>query len=226
MAMTEKIPDCVETVTGGRQADVPPAASIIWLHGLGADGHDFEPVAPELAPGKPVRFIFPHAPVRPVTLNGGLSMRAWYDLSAIGQDSPRDDAGIEESRQMVNRLIAREKGRGIETHRIIVAGFSQGGAIALHAGLHYSEPLAGIVGLSAYLHTADSLAQAASANAGTPLFMAHGTQDPVVELAMGERSRDLLRLQGYSVDWHTFPMPHAVCHEEMAALRHWLMHRV
>lgn len=224
--MAKKLPECVEMVTGERQADTPPTASIIWLHGLGADGHDFEPIAPELALDKAIRFVFPHAPVRPVTLNGGMPMRAWYDLSAIGRDSPRDDAGIEESRQIVNGLIAREKARGIETRRIVVAGFSQGGAIALHGGLHYPEPLAGIAGLSTYLHTADSLDKAPKANTGIPIFMAHGTQDPVVELAMGERSRALLSARGYSIDWYTFPMPHAVCPEEIAALRHWLAQRL
>lgn len=224
--MTEKLPDCVEVVSDGQQMDAAPAASIIWLHGLGADGHDFEPIVPVLALNKAVRFVFPHAPIRPVTLNGGIPMRAWYDLSAIGRESPRDDAGIEESRQIVNRLIRREKARGIETHHIIVAGFSQGGAIALHAGLHYPEPLAGIVGLSTYLHTADSLEKAAEANASVPIFMAHGIQDSVVELAMGERGRDTLNGQGYSVDWHTYPMPHAVCPEEITDLRHWLMQRL
>lgn len=224
--MTEKLPDCVEVVGGGQKTNASPVASIIWLHGLGADGHDFEPIVPALALNKAVRFVFPHAPVQPVTLNGGMPMRAWYDLSAIGRESLRDDAGIEESRQIVNQLIGREKARGIETHHIIVAGFSQGGAIALHAGLHYLEPLAGIVGLSTYLHTADSLDKAAKANAGTPIFLAHGTQDSVVDPTLGERGRDILNAQGYSVDWHTYPMPHAVCPEEITALRHWLMQRL
>jgi phospholipase/carboxylesterase len=224
--MTEKLPDCVEVVAGGQQLDASPVASIIWLHGLGADGHDFESIVPELALNKAIRFVFPHAPVRPVTLNGGMLMRAWYDLSAIGRERPRDDAGIEESRQIVNQLISREKARGIESHHIIVAGFSQGGAIALYAGLHYPEPLGGIVGLSTYLHTADSLDKATEANANTPIFMAHGTRDPVVELAVGERSRDILNAQGYSIDWHTYPMPHTICPEEIAALRHWLMQRL
>ncbi|HET9679330.1 MAG TPA: alpha/beta fold hydrolase [Gammaproteobacteria bacterium] len=223
--MTELL-DRVEIATGS----TTPTASVIWLHGLGADGHDFEPIVPELGLEQPIRFVFPHAPVRPVTLNAGTPMRAWYDLSSIGEDGsrngPRDDAGINESQQQVEQLIAREKERGVASDRIVLAGFSQGGAIALHTGIHHAEPLAGIVGLSTYLHTADSLPVARDANRQTPIFMAHGTQDPMVGINLGERSRDKLREHGYTVEWQTYPMPHAVCPEEIAALAEWLKQRL
>jgi phospholipase/carboxylesterase len=199
-----------------------PKASIIWLHGLGADGHDFEPIVPELGLPKStaVRFIFPHAPVRPVTINGGARMRAWYDVTPDGQ---QDAGGIRVSQAHVEALIAREHTRGIAAGAIVLAGFSQGGAMALQTGLRHAERLAGILALSAYLPLPDTLAQEASAaNRDLPIFMAHGTQDPVIPLSWAKRSRDLLVGLGYSAEWHEYPMPHSVCAGEIADIGHWL----
>jgi phospholipase/carboxylesterase len=198
-------------------------ASIIWLHGLGADGHDFEPIVPEL--GLPrstaVRFIFPHAPVRPVTINGGARMRAWYDVTPDGQ---QDAGGIRASQAHVEALIARERTRGISAGAIVLAGFSQGGAMALQTGLRHPERLAGILALSAYLPMADALAQEAGAtNRDVPIFMSHGTQDPVIPLSWAKRSRDSLARLGYAVEWHEYPMPHSVCAEEIADIGRWLI---
>jgi phospholipase/carboxylesterase len=201
-----------------------PKASIIWLHGLGADGHDFEPVVPEL--GLPtstaVRFIFPHAPVRPVTINGGARMRAWYDVTPDGQ---QDAGGIRASQAHVEALIARERTRGISAGAIVLAGFSQGGAMTLQTSLRHPERLAGILALSAYLPLPDTLAQEASAaNRDLPIFMAHGTQDPVIPLSWAKRSRDFLVGLGYAVQWHEYLMPHSVCAEEIADIARWLRH--
>jgi phospholipase/carboxylesterase len=199
-----------------------PKASIIWLHGLGADGHDFEPIVPELGLPKStaVRFIFPHAPVRPVTINGGARMRAWYDVTPDGQ---QDAGGIRVSQAHVEALIAREHTRRITAGAIVLAGFSQGGAMALQTGLRHAERLAGILALSAYLPLPDTLAQEASAaNRDLPIFMAHGTQDPVIPLSWAKRSRDLLVGLGYAAEWHEYPMPHSVCAEEIADIGHWL----
>jgi phospholipase/carboxylesterase len=201
-----------------------PKASIIWLHGLGADGHDFEPVVPEL--GLPtstaVRFIFPHAPVRPVTINGGARMRAWYDVTPDGQ---QDTGGIRASQAHVEALIARERTRGISAGAIVLAGFSQGGAMTLQTSLRHPERLAGILALSAYLPLPDTLAQEASAaNRDLPIFMAHGTQDPVIPLSWAKRSRDFLVGLGYAVQWHEYLMPHSVCGEEIADIARWLRH--
>lgn len=202
-----------------------PERAIIWLHGLGADGHDFEPIVPELELPFAARFVFPHAPVRPVTLNNGLRMRAWYDLVALGP-GPEDAEGICESAAEVERLIDREVGRGLPTEAIVLAGFSQGGAIALHAGLREPRPLAGILALSSYLPLAGSLAaERSEANAGVPIWMAHGTADPVVDIAFAERSRDALEAAGYRVDWHVYPMAHGVCPAEIADLASWLAQR-
>lgn len=198
-------------------------ASVIWLHGLGADGHDFEPIVPELRLPVPVRFVFPHAPVRPVTLNGGWPMRAWYDIIAIDQESRRDIQGMEGSRRALEALIRCENRRGVPSERIVLAGFSQGGAVALHTALRYPEKLAGLLALSTYLHTADTLeAEASEANQDIPIFMAHGVHDPVVPIHLGEESRDTLREHGYNVEWKTYPMPHAVNPEEIADIRRWL----
>ena len=202
-----------------------PTHSVIWLHGLGADGHDFAPIVPELVdPAWPaLRFVFPHAPVRPVTINNGMSMRAWYDIIGFDARAPQDEAGIRASIGEVQALIAREHERGVPSERIILVGFSQGGAIALSAGLRHAEMLAGIVALSTYLPISATLAaERSAANAGTPIFWGHGTADPVVALQRGAASRDLLQALGYAVDWHTYPMAHAVCAQEIADLRGWL----
>jgi phospholipase/carboxylesterase len=202
-----------------------PSGTVIWMHGLGADGWDFVPIVRELPlpDDLELRFVFPHAPVRPVTVNNGFKMRAWYDISQNDIARLPDEAGIRESQAAVERLIDREKGRGIDPARIVLAGFSQGGAIALQTGLRHPEKLAGIVALSTYLPLEDSLdREAAAANKATPIFMAHGTQDPIVPLPLAERSHEALRQRGYNVEWHSYPMPHAVCAEEVEALGNFL----
>jgi len=200
-----------------------PATSIIWLHGLGADGHDFETIVPELdLPAIPIRFVFPHAPMQPVTINAGMVMRAWYDVSdaAIRRE---DEAGVRASQSRLEALIAREKERGTSPNRLLLAGFSQGGAIALHTGLRHRERLAGIMALSCYLPVAGTLAaEAHAANRGVPVFMAHGIQDPVVALSRALESRELLGREGYAVEWHEYPMPHSVCAEEIRDISTWL----
>ncbi len=206
-----------------------PRYSIIWLHGLGADGNDFAPIVPALVDPAwpPLRFVFPHAPVRPVTINNGLSMRAWYDIAAFDLNARQDVAGMRASIGEVETLIARERSRGVPSEHIVLAGFSQGGAIALAAGLRHPEKLAGIIALSTYLPLHAALAEERSmANAATPIFWGHGTLDPVVILQRGTDSRDLLQAQGYTVDWHTYLMAHAVCPEEIGDLRHWLGQRL
>ena len=208
-----------------RETAAHPVFSIIWLHGLGADGNDFVPIVPELVDGAwpALRFVFPHAPVRPVTINNGLSMRAWYDIAGFDTLAREDMAGIRASIGEVETLIEREHDRGVPSERIVLAGFSQGGAIALAAGLRHAQKLAGIVALSTYLPLAAKLADERSgANANTPIFWGHGTADPVVVLQRGVDSRDLLQSLGYPVDWHSYPMAHAVCADEIAELRRWL----
>jgi len=200
-------------------------ASVIWLHGLGADGHDFEPIVPQLGipPGLGVRFIFPHAPSIPVTLNGGMSMPAWYDITALGGRARQDDAGIRRSAEQIQALMARENERGVADERIVLAGFSQGGAVALHLGLRHPRPIAGIMALSTYLPLLDTVADERSeANAETPVLMCHGTMDPVIEPSMGEQSREALEALGYPVEWHSYPMAHQVCMPEIMAIGHWL----
>ena len=195
-----------------------PTASVIWLHGLGADGHDFEPVAPELnlENASEVRFVFPHAPHRPVTINGGALMRAWYDVAEADLERSPDESGVRASEQLLRGYIDAEVSKGIPTERIILAGFSQGGAIALHTALRYPRPLAGILALSTYLPLHQQLTQEAdSANRSISIFMAHGSSDPMITLAQAENSRDFLRSLGYSIEWHTYPMPHAVIREEI-----------
>jgi phospholipase/carboxylesterase len=196
-----------------------PAASVIWLHGLGADGGDFAALVPELDLGgcPPIRFIFPHAPSLPVTINGGYVMPAWYDIRGSDLISQQDDAGIRTSELAICALIDQELARGIPATRIVLAGFSQGCAMALHTGLRFPQKLAGIIALSGYLPLADRFAaQRSAANANTPIFMAHGSQDAVVIPARGEVSRDLLTKLGYAVRWHTYPMPHSVHPREIA----------
>ena len=203
--------------------------SVIWLHGLGADGHDFEPIVPELRLGGQarLRFVFPHAPVRPVTINGGMAMRAWYDIYSLERSGPVDEAGIRQSGAMLEGLIQRERDRGIASERIVVAGFSQGGAIAAHAALRYPDPLAGLMALSTYVPLHSTLEKEVFGNAAAqpkqlPIFMAHGSLDPMLPMALGESSREILVGQGYSVEWHDYPMGHAVCAEEIEDIRHWL----
>jgi phospholipase/carboxylesterase len=207
-----------------------PDGSIIWLHGLGADGHDFEPIVPELRlpASLALRFVFPHAPVRPVTINGGMTMRAWYDIFSLDRGGPVDETGIRDSGEIANTLIRRECDRGIAAERIVLAGFSQGGAIALHAALRYPEKLAGLMALSTYLPLTSSLDaevvnNPAAVNRDIPIFMAHGTFDPVLPMQMGSDSRDLLNDRGFDIEWRDYPMAHAVCAEEIAHIRDWLL---
>lgn len=200
-------------------------ASVIWLHGLGADGHDFEPVVEQLQEGarRATRFIFPHAPVQPVTINGGMEMRAWYDIKDMQIDRRADAAGVMRSAATVAGLVDAERAKGIDSRRIVLAGFSQGGAIALHAGLRYGERLAGIMALSTYVAVRDDFEDEASeANRNVPIMLAHGSQDPVVPLALSEQSRRWLREQGYRVQCHTYPMQHSVSAEELRDISCWL----
>lgn len=216
----------LETVE--RETGPSPQWTVLWLHGLGADGHDFAPIVPELVrrDWPALRFVFPHAPQRAVTINGGMRMRAWYDIRDFDLANRADETGVMESVAQVEALIERENERGVPDARIVLAGFSQGGAIALAAGLRRSEPLAGLVGLSTYLPAANKAAEFLAAGAtGQPLFMAHGTQDPVVPFAAGEHSAALLKMLGFAVDWHAYPMAHQVCAEEIADLGGWLSRR-
>jgi phospholipase/carboxylesterase len=201
-----------------------PRSSVIWLHGLGADGHDFEPIVGELAlPREAIRFVFPHAPMQPVTINGGMVMRAWYDIVSEDLSRREDAGGVRASQRLVEALIEREKARGSVAGRIVLAGFSQGGAIVLQAGLRHAERLAGIMALSTYVPIADSLAgERQAANANVPIFYAHGTHDPIIGMDRAERSRDLLASLGYPVEWHPYAMPHAVCAQEIADIGDWL----
>lgn len=205
---------------------VPATRAVIWLHGLGADGHDFEPVVDEfdLERLPPTRFVFPHAPLRAVTINGGYVMRAWYDILSMDFAERREDpAGVQESAAQVEALIARENARGIADEHIVLAGFSQGGAIALHTALRHPRRLAGVLALSTYVPLADTLAtEAAPANRDVPLFMAHGLGDPVIPHAFSRRSGDLLAGLGYPLDWHDYPMDHALCLEEVRHIEDWL----
>lgn len=218
--MNPTLLDTIERITGPE-----PTHSVIWLHGLGADGHDFEPVVPELIhPGLPaLRFVFPHAPVRPVSLNQGMPMRAWYDLYGLDRDAREDIDGLRAARHAVTELIERENQRGIPAERIVLAGFSQGCATALYTGLRHPERLAGLIGLSGYLPLRNTLAaERHPANAGTPVFMAHGTMDMVVPLIYAETSRDAMAAQGQPVEWHTYPMPHGLHPQELDDIRAFL----
>jgi len=204
-----------------------PQASVIWLHGLGADGNDFAAIVPELdLPPVAIRFIFPHAPMQPVTINGGMVMRAWYDItnSTLRRE---DEQGVRASQTAIENLIAREKTRGSPASRIILAGFSQGGAIALHTGLRHPERLAGIMALSTYVPMADLLpAESTMINRDIPIFMAHGSADPVIPIERAQRSKAVLEQLGYGVEWHDYPMPHSVCAEEITDISTWLQQRL
>lgn len=223
MSKTDKLLDAIEVETGKN-----PRASVIWMHGLGADGNDFVPVVDELAlDGAPaIRFVFPHAPMRPVTINNGYVMRAWYDVSLgdlEGNSRRADERGVRESQAHIAALIEREGQRGIAPEHIVLAGFSQGGAIALQTGLRYPLGLAGVMALSTYLPLAESLTREASpANKATPIFMAHGIYDPVVPMVMGAGSMTLLTGLGYTVEWRQYPMPHSVCPQEIEDIGTWL----
>jgi phospholipase/carboxylesterase len=213
-----EILDAIEIETGKN-----PTISVIWMHGLGADGNDFVPIVPELElPDAAIRFVFPHAPVQPVTINGGMRMRAWYDISDSA-NRREDERGVRASQALVEALVAREKQRGTSASRLVLAGFSQGGAIALQTGLRHPERIAGIMALSTYVPIAEKLAAEANpANRGVPIFMGHGSHDPIIPLPRAEHSRDLLQSLGYPVEWHEYPMPHSVCAEELGDISAWL----
>jgi phospholipase/carboxylesterase len=203
-----------------------PDAAVIWLHGLGADGNDFVPVVPEIVRRgeRAWRFVFPHAAVRPITINGGMRMRAWYDIISFDRTATEDETGFRDSDAAVRQLISREMERGIPANRIVLAGFSQGGAVSLYTALRYPEPLAGVMALSTYLPLASRLGvERAAANAGTPIFMAHGLTDAVLPIGMGLESRDRLKSLGFTIEWHQYPMAHAVCTEEIADIRAYLL---
>jgi phospholipase/carboxylesterase len=225
--MTHRMQETADAVV---LAPVTPAsASVIWLHGLGADGHDFVPIVPELklppAPG--IRFVFPHAPVRPVTLNMGMRMRAWYDIRTLTAEGRADEEGMRESVARVSELVAAERALGIDSARIVIAGFSQGGAVALHAALRHPEPLAGVLALSCYLPLQATLAAGLSdANRQTPILMCHGIQDPVLPHALGLMACNWLRAAGYRVDWKEYPMQHQVCLPEIQDIGAWLRDRL
>lgn len=216
--MTEKL-SAIVLETGS-----DPKACIVWLHGLGADGHDFEPLACELRLPGSIRYVFPHAPVRPVTINGGMRMRAWYDIVSPDLRRHVDKAGIRQSQRLVLDLLAEQLASGIDPSRMILGGFSQGGAIALETGVRCDPPLAGIVALSAYVALPDEFPQA-SPNA-PPILMLHGSQDSIVPLSLAEQSQLELARKGYQVTWQVFPMPHSVCAGEIEVLRQWLYARL
>ena len=219
-------PDILQCVEVEPQGGVPVGGAVIWLHGLGADGHDFEPIVPYLGLDEDrggVRFVFPHAPKRPVALNMGLIMRAWYDIRAIDLRRDHDVEGIADSAERIRALIARENGRGIPTDRIVLSGFSQGGAMALQTGLRHSERLAGILALSGFLPLPGTVAAEASpANRDVPIFMAHGSHDPLVPLARAREAYQLLTRLGYRVEWHEYPIPHSVSDAEIRDVAAWL----
>ena len=221
--MTDKLLEAIEIETGPK-----PAASVIWMHGLGADGNDFVPVVHELdLSGAPdIRFVFPHAPMQPVTINNGYVMRAWYDVKwgdLEGGSKEPDEKGVRAAQAAIGQLIDREVSRGIGVEKILLAGFSQGGAVALQTGLRYPRRLAGIMALSTYLPLAESFATEATAeNRKTSIFIAHGTVDAVIPFEISARSRDILVEHGYDVEWHEYPMPHSVCLEEIRDIGVWL----
>jgi phospholipase/carboxylesterase len=206
--------DAIQLETGAK-----PEAAIIWLHGLGADGHDFEPIVPELRLRKPVRFVFPHAPIRPVTINQGMRMRAWYDILQLG-GGPEDEAGLRASQKITEELI---RAQGLPAAKIVLAGFSQGGAIVLQTALRYPERLAGVIALSTYLPLAATLAaERSDANRDVPIFMGHGQYDDLIPLHRARASREQLEKFGYKIEWHDYPMPHSVCAPEIADISAFL----
>jgi phospholipase/carboxylesterase len=211
--------DAIEIETGPQ-----PAAAVVWLHGLGADGSDFVPVVDALdLPDAPIRFVFPHAPMRAVTINQGYVMRAWYDIVSTDLERRADERGVRASQRLVEALLAREKGRGIPARRLLLAGFSQGGAIALQTGLRHPERLAGIMALSCYVPIAGSLEpERTEPNRDVPVFMAHGLYDPIIPVRLARESHDLLARLGYDVEWHEYPMEHSVSPEEVEAVGAWL----
>lgn len=217
---TQPALDAVEIETAAN-----PTHSVIWLHGLGADGNDFAPLVPALQIPKDVavRFVFPHAPVQPVTINGGMVMRSWYDIFEASLVGQQDEDGILASEKAIHTTIDKELARGIPSERILLAGFSQGCAMALHIGLRYPKRLAGLICLSGYLPLADqSPTHWQAANRDTPIFIGHGTQDPVVILDRGQATKDQLVANGYAVQWHTYPMPHSVCPEEVTDIARFI----
>jgi phospholipase/carboxylesterase len=210
-------------------ADGPADAAVIWLHGLGADGYDFVPMIPELQlpAAARVRFLFPHAGVRPVTINGGYAMRAWYDIRDLTPAGREDEAGFAATRTRIGEYIARERATGIASTRIVLAGFSQGGAVALHVGLRHGETLAGILALSCYLPLPARLhAELSAANRTTPVLMCHGTEDAVVQMQFAELSRDAMREETLAVEWHSYPMGHSLCADEIGEIARWLRLRL
>lgn len=216
----------LETVETGTGRD----GTVIWLHGLGADGHDFEPIVPELGlDGRlDLRYVFPHAPIREVTINNGIAMRAWYDIVSLDREGPQDEDGIRESSEQLEALVAREIERGVPAERIVLAGFSQGGAIALHTALRRRERIAGLMALSTWLPLAGQFAAEVTDNPAAqprdlPVFIAHGSFDPMLPIALGKATRDALTAAGYAPEWQEYPMAHAVCPEEIAAIRNWLL---
>ena len=220
-----ELPETVEVASGAS-----PEGSVIWLHGLGADGHDFEPIVPQLdlAGQLGLRFVFPHAPMRPVTINGGMTMRAWYDILTLDRGGPQDENGIRESGEQLKMLVELEHERGIPYEKIVLAGFSQGGAIALHTALRFPQRLAGLMALSTYLPLTGSFDEEVADNSEAqsnelPIFMAHGSFDPMLPMALGQHSNEVLEKAGYEVEWHEYPMAHAVCPEEIADIRIWLL---
>ena len=216
--------DCIELETGPN-----PKHTVLWLHGLGADGRDFEPIVPELVPKSwaPLRFVFPNAPMRAITVNGGMRMRGWYDIGGVDIASKQDAVGVRASIAGINALIAREGERGTPPGRIILAGFSQGGAITLAAGLRQTTPLLGLVALSTYLPLNTTFPDEAATESRTvPIFMAHGRFDPVVPESLGLMSRDWIRALGNPVEWKSYPMPHSVCAEEIRDISKWMGERL
>ncbi|MGI9234740.1 MAG: alpha/beta hydrolase [Woeseiaceae bacterium] len=213
------MPEAVEVTTGKE-----PVGSVIWLHGLGADGHDFEAIVPELRlpATQPLRFVFPHAPIRPVTINGGMAMRAWYDILSLDTTGRADAKGVQESTALLEALIENEIRRGFEASNIVIAGFSQGGAIAINAALHATMRLAGLMALSTYIPLPGEV-DASVGDRDLPVFMAHGSFDPMLPMQWGRASADKLRDAGFAVEWHDYPMAHAVCPEEIADIRAWLL---
>ena len=220
--------DIAGTVEVGGEAQVD--GTVIWLHGLGADGHDFEPIVPELnlAAHTDIRFVFPHAPVRPVTINGGVPMRAWYDVISLDKSGPQDEAGIRDSAASLLQLIERERERGVDASRIVLAGFSQGGAIAMHTAMRVPQRLAGLMALSTWMPLASTIGEEVVDNSESqprelPVLMVHGTFDPLLPLAAGQHAREIMQDAGFKVQWHEYPMAHAVCAEEISEIRKWLV---